>query len=308
MFTTYADRRTMLKGAMLGAAAFTLASRPGLPLSPQRAAYRAARRFGLRQRRLYRERARRGDAAQRGPSDRRKRNAARGRRLGHLGRRDSAWARAERRYASCGERRRQRRAALFADPRREGRARSPRRSKGLPTCARHSRATTARCSTRSRRAACRRRFAPSTRRASRTGSSAGRPRQVSRCSTTASRAKPPRAGSRVIDLRVICSDDEDLANPIEPSVIGGAKIANAIADLCRRLRFPHRPGRGVCRRSRQDIEQPARGRHASGGEASFGRLGRDVGVEHESSLGAADAGFVRPPPLVARPQGLGGNR
>ena len=36
-------------------------------------------------------------------------------------------------------------------------------------------------------------------------------------------------GLAVIDLRVICSDDEDLANPIEPSVVGGAKIANAIA-------------------------------------------------------------------------------
>jgi hypothetical protein len=36
-------------------------------------------------------------------------------------------------------------------------------------------------------------------------------------------------GLAVIDLRVICSDEEDLANPIEPSVIGGAKIANAIA-------------------------------------------------------------------------------
>lgn len=36
-------------------------------------------------------------------------------------------------------------------------------------------------------------------------------------------------GLAVIDLRVIVSDDKDLANPIEPSVIGGAKIANAIA-------------------------------------------------------------------------------
>jgi hypothetical protein len=36
-------------------------------------------------------------------------------------------------------------------------------------------------------------------------------------------------GLAVIDLRVICCNDEDLANPIEPSVIGGAKIANAIA-------------------------------------------------------------------------------
>ena len=33
----------------------------------------------------------------------------------------------------------------------------------------------------------------------------------------------------LIDLRLICTEDADLANPIEPSVIGGAKIANAIA-------------------------------------------------------------------------------
>ena len=36
-------------------------------------------------------------------------------------------------------------------------------------------------------------------------------------------------GLALIDLRLICTEDEDLANPIEPSVIGGAKIANAIA-------------------------------------------------------------------------------
>ncbi len=38
-------------------------------------------------------------------------------------------------------------------------------------------------------------------------------------------------GLAVIDLRLICDDEEDLANPIEPSVIGGAKIARAIADF-----------------------------------------------------------------------------
>ena len=38
-------------------------------------------------------------------------------------------------------------------------------------------------------------------------------------------------GIALIDLRLICSDPEDLANPIEPSVIGGAKIARAIADF-----------------------------------------------------------------------------
>jgi hypothetical protein len=31
-----------------------------------------------------------------------------------------------------------------------------------------------------------------------------------------------------IDLRILCDDDRDFANPIEPSVLGGAKIAAAI--------------------------------------------------------------------------------
>ena len=35
----------------------------------------------------------------------------------------------------------------------------------------------------------------------------------------------------LIDLRVVCSEDSDLANPIEPSVQGGGKIATAIAAL-----------------------------------------------------------------------------
>jgi len=35
----------------------------------------------------------------------------------------------------------------------------------------------------------------------------------------------------LIDLRLICSEDEDYANPIEPSERGGAKIAAAIARL-----------------------------------------------------------------------------
>lgn len=41
----------------------------------------------------------------------------------------------------------------------------------------------------------------------------------------ASRALP------LIDLRVVCNEDADFANPIEPSVQGGAKIATAIASL-----------------------------------------------------------------------------
>ncbi|HEX8526061.1 SGNH/GDSL hydrolase family protein [Allosphingosinicella sp.] len=38
-------------------------------------------------------------------------------------------------------------------------------------------------------------------------------------------------GMPLIDLRLICAEDEDYANPIEPSVLGGAKIAAAIARL-----------------------------------------------------------------------------
>ncbi len=40
-----------------------------------------------------------------------------------------------------------------------------------------------------------------------------------------------RAGLPLLDLRLICNDDADYANPIEPSVKGGAKIAHAIATL-----------------------------------------------------------------------------
>lgn len=38
-----------------------------------------------------------------------------------------------------------------------------------------------------------------------------------------------RAALSVIELRLVCSDPADYANPIEPSVQGGAKIARAIA-------------------------------------------------------------------------------
>ena len=44
----------------------------------------------------------------------------------------------------------------------------------------------------------------------------------------------------VFDLRLICNEDEDYANPIEPSGQGGKKIATAIADW---LRHEVRPGR-----------------------------------------------------------------
>lgn len=38
-------------------------------------------------------------------------------------------------------------------------------------------------------------------------------------------------GLPVIDLRLVCNEDEDYANPIEPSVHGGEKIARAITSL-----------------------------------------------------------------------------
>jgi len=38
-------------------------------------------------------------------------------------------------------------------------------------------------------------------------------------------------GLPVIDLRLLCNEDRDFANPIEPSVQGGDKIAGAIAGL-----------------------------------------------------------------------------
>jgi hypothetical protein len=46
------------------------------------------------------------------------------------------------------------------------------------------------------------------------------------------------SGAALIDLRLICDADEDYANPIEPSVQGGDKIASAIADwACRGTRL-----------------------------------------------------------------------
>ena len=38
-------------------------------------------------------------------------------------------------------------------------------------------------------------------------------------------------GLSLIDLRVLCNEDADFANPIEPSVQGGQKIAGAIVDF-----------------------------------------------------------------------------
>ena len=42
------------------------------------------------------------------------------------------------------------------------------------------------------------------------------------------------SGLTVIDLRLICSSSDDYANPIEPSSIGGAKIARAILSSVKR--------------------------------------------------------------------------
>ncbi len=44
----------------------------------------------------------------------------------------------------------------------------------------------------------------------------------------------------LIDLRLICGEDEDYANPIEPSARGGAKIAAAIAAWVAEAREPAR--------------------------------------------------------------------
>ena len=40
-----------------------------------------------------------------------------------------------------------------------------------------------------------------------------------------------RFGLPILDFRAICTADEDFATPIEPSTIGGAKIARVIGDL-----------------------------------------------------------------------------
>lgn len=50
-----------------------------------------------------------------------------------------------------------------------------------------------------------------------------------------------RHGLPLVDLRLLVADDADYANPIEPSVQGGAKIAAAIAELAARHDFA--PGR-----------------------------------------------------------------
>ena len=44
-------------------------------------------------------------------------------------------------------------------------------------------------------------------------------------------------GAPLLDLRLVCTSDADYANPIEPSVLGGEKIARAIATLVREHDF-----------------------------------------------------------------------
>jgi lysophospholipase L1-like esterase len=48
------------------------------------------------------------------------------------------------------------------------------------------------------------------------------------------------SGAALIDLRLICGEDEDYANPIEPSVAGGEKISAAIAAWATRSFDPKR--------------------------------------------------------------------
>jgi lysophospholipase L1-like esterase len=48
------------------------------------------------------------------------------------------------------------------------------------------------------------------------------------------------AGLPLIDLRLVCDEDSDYANPIEPSEAGGAKIARAILKLVAEHDFTHR--------------------------------------------------------------------
>ena len=48
------------------------------------------------------------------------------------------------------------------------------------------------------------------------------------------------AGLPVLDLRLICHEDADYANPLEPSVQGGAKIAAAIIRLLAEHDFTRR--------------------------------------------------------------------
>jgi lysophospholipase L1-like esterase len=52
---------------------------------------------------------------------------------------------------------------------------------------------------------------------------------------------------KVIDLRLICREPEDYANPIEPSSIGGAKIASAIVHAVTIEPVPSSGGALICK-------------------------------------------------------------
>jgi hypothetical protein len=47
-------------------------------------------------------------------------------------------------------------------------------------------------------------------------------------------------GLPLIDLRLVCNEDADYANPIEPSSHGGDKIVRAVARLLREHDFSRR--------------------------------------------------------------------
>lgn len=49
-----------------------------------------------------------------------------------------------------------------------------------------------------------------------------------------------RAGVPVVEMRAVCADDADFANPIEPSSAGGEKIARALAEVVTRHDFTAR--------------------------------------------------------------------
>ncbi|WP_426107429.1 SGNH/GDSL hydrolase family protein [Massilia sp. TSP1-1-2] len=49
-------------------------------------------------------------------------------------------------------------------------------------------------------------------------------------------------GLKVIDLRLVCTSSDDYANPIEPSVTGGGKIAGAIVQA---ITEPNHAARGA---------------------------------------------------------------
>jgi hypothetical protein len=54
-------------------------------------------------------------------------------------------------------------------------------------------------------------------------------------------------GLTLLDLRLICDEDADFANPIEPSVPGGRKIANSIAAFATLPRTTERASRVIAR-------------------------------------------------------------